>query len=74
MDDDKVDVDALARDGTLQVKVCEGSDPFNLRVTDQVDRVHQLLGPLTSDSVPIIRCIGLNYKSHSEWHPSPCLF
>lgn len=70
VDDDGADVESLARAGALQVKVCEGSDPFNLRVTDQVDRVHQLFGPLTPDSVPRTRCIGLNCKSHSRWHLS----
>lgn len=65
------DIAYLAETGQLQVKVCDGSDPFtNLRVTDQVEGVHRLLGPLAPESVPIIRCIGLNYRSHSAISPS----
>lgn len=45
--------------------VYEGSDPFSLQPTARTEAVHRLLGPLAPEHVPIIRCIGLNYKSHS---------
>jgi hypothetical protein len=37
------------------------------RVTDEVVTVHKLLGPLTKEDVPILRCVGLNYKTHSKY-------
>ena len=60
------DVGDLARSGHLKVKVLEGSGPFDVKPTDRVEKVGKLLGPLTPEDVPIIRCIGLNYTTHSE--------
>jgi hypothetical protein len=71
--EDETDFGTLAQSGQLQVKVLEGSGPFSLQPTDQVERVHQLLGPLEPNNVPIIRCIGLNYKSHSTRAHQPLL-
>ncbi|KAL1857770.1 hypothetical protein Plec18170_002994 [Paecilomyces lecythidis] len=64
LNDGNEDIASMALENKLLVKVCEGTDPFSLRVTDQIATVHQLLGPLAAQHVPIIRCIGLNYKSH----------
>ncbi|PKY07768.1 putative fumarylacetoacetate hydrolase [Aspergillus campestris IBT 28561] len=49
----------------LQAKVISG-DIFDAgsKVTDEVATVQQLLGPLTKDDVPILRCVGLNYLTH----------
>lgn len=58
------DIAELARKGQLQVFVCEGSDPISAKPTSSIDQVKILLGPLRIDDVPIIRCIGLNYKTH----------
>ncbi|KAG4437101.1 hypothetical protein IFR05_007399, partial [Cadophora sp. M221] len=59
------DIAALASKGQLQVKICEGSDgPLSMRPTPRIDTVKTLLGPLKPKDVPIIRCIGLNYKTH----------
>ncbi|KAH6952036.1 hypothetical protein DER45DRAFT_511501 [Fusarium avenaceum] len=55
---------ALASRGALQVRVLEGSNPFDTTRTGKIETVGKLLGPLTVDDVPIIRCIGLNYKTH----------
>ena len=51
----------------LQAKVISG-DIFDTgsKVTDEVATVQQLLGPLTKDNVPILRCVGLNYLTHSQ--------
>ncbi|KAH7139927.1 hypothetical protein B0J13DRAFT_505294 [Dactylonectria estremocensis] len=57
-------VDELASSGALTVKVLEGPSPFDVRDTGKVDKVGKLLGPLTPEDVPIVRCIGLNYKTH----------
>lgn len=57
---------ALASRGALQVRVLEGSNPFDATRTGKIETVGKLLGPLTVDDVPIIRCIGLNYKTHSK--------
>ncbi|KAI5358219.1 Putative fumarylacetoacetase-like protein [Septoria linicola] len=60
----KPDIDALALAGGLKVKVLEGAIPVEAKPTGQEDEVKTLLGPLTPKDVPIIRCIGLNYKTH----------
>jgi hypothetical protein len=37
------------------------------KVTDEEVVVKELLGPVTIDEVPIIRCIGLNFIKHSKF-------
>ncbi len=56
----------LAKDGKLQVKVLEGTNPISVERTDRVDTAKTLLGPIEPKNTPIMRCIGLNYKSHSK--------
>ncbi|KAK4621258.1 Fumarylacetoacetate hydrolase domain-containing protein 2A [Fulvia fulva] len=58
------DIAALARSGSLEVVVLHGDDPLSAQPTDKRDKVQKLLGPLRVSDVPIIRCIGLNYKTH----------
>jgi hypothetical protein len=60
------DIGKLARDDQLKVKRLLGSDPFLLEKTDVVETVYRLYGPLEPKDVPIVRCIGLNYKTHSK--------
>lgn len=60
------DIAKLARDGKLEVHVCSGEDVFSAKPTAEKKLVKKLLGPLKPDEVPIIRCIGLNYKTHSK--------
>ncbi|KAK4504107.1 hypothetical protein PRZ48_005022 [Zasmidium cellare] len=62
--DSKPDIDALAQKGGLKVKVLEGPNPIEAKQTGEEDEVKSLLGPLTPQDVPIVRCIGLNYKTH----------
>jgi hypothetical protein len=76
---DNPDIDELARSGSLEAKILEGTTPIDVRPTGETDKVKQLLGPLTPKDVPIIRCIGLNYKTHSKtsripFHPLPKIF
>ncbi|KAF4636505.1 hypothetical protein G7Y89_g1575 [Cudoniella acicularis] len=59
------DIVELARTSQLKVKVCEGNEPFTAKPTERVETVKTLLRPLDPKDVPIIRCIGLNYKTHS---------
>jgi hypothetical protein len=54
--------------GSLLAKQLEGHSPFHLVATDKEVPVKRLLGVLTADDVPIVKCIGLNYKAHSK----PC--
>lgn len=61
------DIDGLAQSGKLKVKVLQGSTPFNAKLTGKDDEVAQLLGPLTPNDVPVVRCIGINYKTHSQF-------
>ncbi|KAI8144075.1 hypothetical protein BJV82DRAFT_537349 [Fennellomyces sp. T-0311] len=58
-------VDKLLEAGSLEAKVITG-DVFaeDAVVTDQVVKVQSLLAPLSKDQIPIIKCIGLNYKAH----------
>jgi hypothetical protein len=60
------DVGQLAKEGKLEVMQLSGSDPFQLKKTDVTEKVFNLYGPLETKDVPIIRCIGLNYKTHSK--------
>lgn len=39
------------------------------KVTDEVVQVKRLLGPLAPSDVPILRCVGLNYATHSKLGP-----
>ena len=56
-------------DVELKAKVITGEDLFDTtgitRVSDEVVTVKKLLGPLTKNDVPILRCVGLNYAKHS---------
>ncbi len=65
------DIGALADAGNLEAKVIEvdASGPLSssARVTDRVVKVGKLLGPLGMNDVTDIKCIGLNYKKHSEF-------
>ena len=70
--DSKPDIDQLAQDGKLEVKILEGANPIEAKPTGEQDSVKQLLGPLTPKDVPIIRCIGLNYKTHSRYLTPEC--
>ncbi|EXJ66679.1 5-carboxymethyl-2-hydroxymuconate isomerase [Cladophialophora psammophila CBS 110553] len=64
LEDPDADVASLASTGNLQVRVLEGFDPLKAIPTGQLDTVKELLGPLEPKDVPIIRCVGLNYKTH----------
>lgn len=48
-----------------------GEDLFSARPTDRVLRVRKLLGPLSPENIPIIRCVGLNYAKHSTFRLTP---
>ncbi|KAF2188153.1 hypothetical protein K469DRAFT_567098 [Zopfia rhizophila CBS 207.26] len=64
LSDETNDISKLVSSGQLKVKVCEGNDPLAANPTEQIQTVKTLLGPLEAKDVPIIRCIGLNYKTH----------
>jgi hypothetical protein len=63
--DGKADIDDLAQKGGLKVKVLEGATPLQAAPTGEEDEVKELLGPLTPKDVSVVRCTGLNYKTHS---------
>jgi hypothetical protein len=62
------DIGKLFKSGGLKARIIEGDDVFadDAKVTDKVVDVKTLLGPLTVEQVPIIRCVGLNYMKHSS--------
>lgn len=70
---DKPDIDDLAQKGGLKVRVLEGPTPIQAAPTGEEDEIKELLGPLTPKDVPIVRCTGLNYKTHSKSHPAELL-
>ena len=67
---DLTDIGALADAGNLEAKVIhvDASGPLSpsAKVTDEIVKVGKLLGPLGMEHVTDIKCIGLNYKQHSE--------
>ena len=56
----------LAQNGKLKVEILEGESALSAKPTGRFDEVESLYGPLTAKEVNYIRCIGLNYKTHSE--------
>ncbi|KAF8252465.1 hypothetical protein K440DRAFT_687235, partial [Wilcoxina mikolae CBS 423.85] len=50
----------------LKARIIEGDDVFSdtAKVTEKVVEVETLLGPLSEEQVPIVRCMGLNYMKH----------
>lgn len=64
-DDGQIDFDL--NEDKLQVRVYEGNSALSARPTERFEQVHKLLGPLSFTEVPIIRCIGLNYRTHSMY-------
>jgi hypothetical protein len=58
---------ASLQDGKLRAKRLRGHSPFHLEGSDEEVGVKSLLGVLTPDDVPIVKCIGLNYKAHSKY-------
>ena len=69
--DSNPDIDQLVQDGKLEVKVLEGQNPIHAEPNGEQDQVKQLLGPLTHRDVPIVRCQGLNYKTHRKFSSRP---
>ncbi|KAK9449626.1 fumarylacetoacetate hydrolase domain-containing 2 [Limtongia smithiae] len=64
IEDVTADIGHLALAGQLEVEVLDGTDPLSALPTGERDIVSVLLGPLVPEDVPVIRCIGLNYKTH----------
>ena len=66
LEDSNADVAELARSGKLEVRVLEGGDALSATRSSATEMVGKLCGPLAASEVPIVRCVGLNYKTHSE--------
>ncbi|KAH7230184.1 uncharacterized protein BKA55DRAFT_743406 [Fusarium redolens] len=58
------DFTSLLESGNLAAEQLAGTDIFNAKPTGEIVHVKSLLGPLTPQDVPIIRCVGLNYAKH----------
>ncbi|EPS43603.1 hypothetical protein H072_2360 [Dactylellina haptotyla CBS 200.50] len=60
------DVGVAIHDGLkVTAKVVNGT-VFDGTVTDQTLTVNRLLSPISQPDVPIIRCLGLNYRDHAH--------
>lgn len=68
---DDFDLGTVTEATGLKAKVITGDDIYDTsgktKVTDEVVTVKKLLGPLTREDVPVLRCIGLNYAKHSTF-------
>jgi hypothetical protein len=64
------DIGYTTEETRLQAKVIVGDDIYDTtgktKVTEEIATVKKLLGPLTQNEVPILRCVGLNYAKHSQ--------
>lgn len=64
------DIGSTTEETRLKAKVIVGDDIYDTtgktKVTEEIATVKKLLGPLTQNEVPILRCIGLNYAKHSQ--------
>ena len=63
--DSAEDLQALLIAGQLFARELVGPKPLSALPTDTVLKVRKILGPLAPENVPIFRCVGLNYRSHS---------
>lgn len=66
------DILKLVADGKLEVNVLEGQDFVSAVPTGRKEHVKTILSPLSVEDVPFIRCVGLNYRSHSKRPLSAC--
>ena len=57
----------LLEAGSLTAIELVGKNLFDATPTGNVIHVKKLLGPLSHEDVPIIRCVGLNYAKHSTF-------
>lgn len=72
---DGFDLGELKETDDLKARVIEGSnplDPSRCTITSTILSVRQILGPLTPEMVPAVRCIGGNYKSHCKCPNNAC--
>ena len=62
---DNFDIGTPLNASSLKARIIRGN-PLkpDCQVTDKIVAVKKLLGPLTSDTVPAVRCIGGNYEGH----------
>ena len=59
------DLQALLIAGNLFARELVGQEPFSALPTDTLLKVRKILGPLAPENVPVFRCVGINYHSHS---------
>ncbi|KAK4905076.1 hypothetical protein LTR49_025569 [Elasticomyces elasticus] len=50
----------------LKAKIVNGENLYSAAVSEDIVTVDRLLGPLTSQDVPILRCVGLNNVKHIQ--------
>jgi len=60
------DLETLVEKGELFAEEFEGPGPFELTTRGSKRAVKKILGLLTPEDVPIVKCIGLNYMKHIE--------
>lgn len=63
--DQSEDLPRLLSEGNLLARELVGDSLFSALPSNNLLRVKKLVGPLSPNDVPIIRCVGLNYAEHS---------
>ncbi|KAI0544193.1 hypothetical protein F4679DRAFT_565917 [Xylaria curta] len=68
MPDPDYDLGQTTEETKLRAKIITGDDIYDTTgatmVTDEIMVVKKLLGPVSAHDVPILRCIGFNYRHH----------
>ena len=67
---DGLDISELHSSSTTMKAMLIEGDPLSadcVVLHNEIVSVKKLLGPLTPQMVPSIRCIGMNYASHGKW-------
>lgn len=65
------DVGLETHGSRLKARVINGKDYLDTTgatvVSEETIDVERVLGPLTREDVPSVRCVGLNFKAHSQY-------
>lgn len=55
----------------LEAEILDGGSLFEVKRTGNIVKVKEILHLLQAKDVPTVRCIGLNYKTHSKYYKNP---
>lgn len=71
-EDSSLDLGLVTSADKLRARVLSDGDIYDTtgktKLTDEIAVVERILAPVAASEVPILRCVGLNYATHSK-HP-----